>query len=196
MSFLGWTRHRNQNPMIELIPAVWWHQLSLKDAKTISDCKCLCVLAFSTKSMRTPFVEDTSLLPNYINVPSHQFCSLNCNPPNDFDKMLTSYLTFWQIIRNLWIMQEHIVRKAHMSSVSLYRLFSAKGCERFTPSPSSWHVREEPRGWWVRHCQGLLWQSRREKNPPRRTVSNPKVAAGGQKLLDMYHQYQERSEFY
>ena len=72
---------------------VWWNQLSLKDAKTIRDCKCLCVLAFSTKSMRTPFVEDTSLLPNYINVPSHQFCSLNCNPPNDFDKMLTSYLT-------------------------------------------------------------------------------------------------------
>ena len=94
MSFLGWTRHRNQNPMIENIPGVWWNQLSLKDAKTIRDCKCLCVLAFSTKSMRTPFVEDTSLLPNYINVPPHQFCSLNCNPPNDFDKMLTSYLTF------------------------------------------------------------------------------------------------------
>ena len=106
MSFLGWTRHRNQNPMIENIPGVWWNQLSLKDAKTIRDCKCLCVLAFSTKSMRTPFVEDTSLLPNYINVPSHQFCSLNCNPPNDFDKMLTSYLTFWEIFRHVWIMQD------------------------------------------------------------------------------------------
>ena len=106
MSFLGWTRHRNQNPMIENIPGVWWNQLSLKDAKTIRDCKCLCVLAFSTKSMRTPFVEDTSLLPNYINVPSHQFCSLNCNPPNDFDKMLTSYLTIWEIFQHVWIMQD------------------------------------------------------------------------------------------
>ena len=74
-------------------------------------CKCLCMLAFSTKSMRTPFVEDTSLLPNYINVPSHQFCSLNCNPPNDFDKMLTSYLTFWEIFRHVWIMQDSTDKK-------------------------------------------------------------------------------------
>ena len=69
-------------------------------------CKCLCMLAFSTKSMQTPFVEDTSLSPNFINVPSHQSCSPNCNFQMTLTKCLTSYLIVWEIFRNVWIMQD------------------------------------------------------------------------------------------
>ena len=69
-------------------------------------CKCLCMLAFSTKSMRTPFVEDTSLSPNFINVPSHQSCSPNCNLPNYCDKIFDFILALLGNLRNVWIMQD------------------------------------------------------------------------------------------
>ena len=81
---------------------------------------------FSTKSMRTPFVEDTSLSPNFINVPSHQSCFPTATFQMTLTKCLTSYLIVWEIFRNVWIMQDLTDKKLWPCSAHSASLCSCK----------------------------------------------------------------------